>query len=106
LNSGRAGEVYNISAGAEKSNLEVVRAILKALGRDGGLIELVDDRPGHDVRYSLDSSKLRRQLGWKPEHSFDEGMRETVRWYIENEWWWRGLADERALSPAPWRLAW
>jgi len=99
LNSGRPGEVYNISAGAEKSNLEVVRAILKALGRDGGLIELVDDRPGHDVRYSLDSSKLRRQLGWKPEHSFDEGMRETVRWYVENEWWWRGLADERALEP-------
>jgi len=69
------------------------------------LIEFVEDRPGHDIRYSLDSSKI-RSLGWKPKHNFKEGLEETVEWYLENEWWWQPLADEKLLHPAPWKLKW
>jgi dTDP-glucose 4,6-dehydratase len=69
------------------------------------LIEFVEDRPGHDVRYSLDSSKIRR-LGWKPGNSFKEGIRKTVEWYMGNEWWWKPLADERILHPTQWKLKW
>lgn len=106
LNSGSTGEIYNVSSDAEKTNLEVVRTILKALGKDDSLIEFVEDRPGHDVRYSLDSSKLRRELGWKPKHSFEKGIQDTVRWYAENKEWWKALVDEKILSPTPWKLAW
>uniref|UniRef100_A0A7C3ET94 NAD(P)-binding domain-containing protein n=1 Tax=Candidatus Methanomethylicus mesodigestus TaxID=1867258 RepID=A0A7C3ET94_9CREN len=66
-------------------------------------MEHVEDRPGHDLRYSLDSSKARRELGWHPRHSFDEALKKTVDWYVNNEWWWLPLADERTLSPAPWK---
>ena len=106
LREGRKGEIYNISAGEEKTNLEVVKTILKIMGKDEDLIEFVEDRPGHDVRYSLDSTKIREELGWKPKHSFEEGIRKTVKWYLENEWWWRPLADERTLHPTPWKLRW
>ncbi len=106
MNSGKPGEIYNVSSAAKKTNLEVVRIILEALGIDENAIEFVEDRPGHDLRYSLDSSKLRRELGWRPVHSFEQGIRETVRWYIENRGWWEALADERILSPTPWKLAW
>lgn len=106
LNSGRPGEIYNVSSDAEKTNLEVVRTILESLGKDERSMEFVEDRPGHDVRYSLDSSKLRRELGWKPEHSFELGILDTVRWYAENKEWWKVLADEKTLSPTPWKLKW
>lgn len=106
LNSGKPGEIYNVSSDAERTNLEVVGTILEALGKDSRSMEFVEDRPGHDVRYSLDSSKLRRELGWRPEHSFERGIRETVEWYAENKEWWKALADEKTLSPAPWKLAW
>lgn len=106
LNFGKPGEIYNVSSDAEKTNLEVVKTILEALGRDAHSMELVEDRPGHDVRYSLDSSKLRRELGWKPEHGFEQGIQDTVRWYAENKDWWKALADEKTLSPIPWKLAW
>jgi dTDP-glucose 4,6-dehydratase len=69
------------------------------------LIEFVEDRPGHDLRYSLDSSKM-RELGWKPEHKFEEGLKETIEWYLKNEWWWKPLADEKILYPTPWKLEW
>lgn len=105
MKKGKAGEVYNISSGEERTNLEVVRALLRIMGKDEGHIEQVEDRPGHDLRYSLDSSKL-RGLGWRPERRFEEGLRETVEWYSKNEGWWMPLADERTLSPAPWKLAW
>jgi len=74
LMSGREGEIYNISAGEEKTNLQVAKTILEMLGKGEDLIEFVDDRPGHDVRYSLDSSKIREQLGWRPQRSFAEGI--------------------------------
>ncbi len=106
LNSGRPGEIYNVSSDAEKTNLEVVRTILEALGKDERSMEFVEDRPGHDLRYSLDSAKLRRELGWKPEHSFEKGIEDTVHWYAENKEWWKTLADEKTLSPTPWKLAW
>lgn len=105
MKKGKAGEVYNISSGEERTNLEVVRELLRIMGKDEGHIEQVEDRPGHDLRYSLDSSKL-RGLGWRPERGFEEGLRETVEWYSKNDGWWKPLADERTLHPAPWKLSW
>ncbi|HQD27456.1 MAG TPA: dTDP-glucose 4,6-dehydratase [Methanoculleus thermophilus] len=90
LRHGEPGEIYNIGGGNEKSNLEITEGILKALGKDGSMVEYVPDRPGHDWRYSLDSSKL-RAMGWKPELDFETALRSTVQWYTENEWWWRPL---------------
>ena len=104
LEEGKKGEIYNISSKEEKTNLEVVSEILRIMDRPD-LIEFVEDRPGHDIRYSLDSSKI-RELGWKPKHSFKKGIEETVKWYLENEWWWKPLADKNILHPAPWELEW
>ncbi|MEN3051688.1 MAG: dTDP-glucose 4,6-dehydratase [Candidatus Methanosuratincola petrocarbonis] len=103
---GKPGGIYNISAGNELDNLSLVKRILRTLGLSDSLIEHVGDRPGHDFRYSLDSSKTRKELGWAPRHSFDEALKKTVEWYVENEWWWCPIADERVLSPAPWNLKW
>ena len=90
LQYGEPGEVYNIGGGAEKTNLEITEKILELLGKDESMIEYVPDRKGHDFRYSLDFGKL-RALGWKPAYSFDDALAATVRWYAENEWWWRPL---------------
>jgi dTDP-glucose 4,6-dehydratase len=87
---GKKGEIYNVSAGNERKNIEVVKKILRIMNKPEDLIEFVEDRPGHDVRYSLDSTKL-RNLGWKPETSFEEGLERTVKWYIENKSWWKNL---------------
>jgi dTDP-glucose 4,6-dehydratase len=106
MKSGKPGEIYNVSSGVEKNNLEIVRTIIKSLGKDESSLEYVEDRPGHDLRYSLDSMKLRRELGWKPLHSFEQGIEDTVRWYAKNEGWWKALADEKTLSATPWKLAW
>ena len=106
MEKGGRREVYNISSGEERTNLEVVKTILEIMGKDESLIEYVEDRPGHDVRYSLDSWKIMRELKWRPKISFEEGIRRTVEWYLQNEWWWRPLADERVLHPTPWKLRW
>jgi len=103
---GKAGEVYNVSSGSELDNIEVVSSVLGIMGKPEGLIEYVEDRPGHDVRYSLDSSKIRNQLGWKPRHKFREALVKTVDWYLKNERWWKPLADEEVLHPTPWKLRW
>ena len=87
---GKHGEAYNIGAGDEQTNIGVVKSILKALNKPESLMEFVTDRPGHDFRYSLATDKV-KELGWKPEHSFEEGLVETVNWYVENEWWWKTL---------------
>jgi len=87
---GKTGEIYNISAGNEKSNLEVTRAILHLLDKPSKLIAFTTDRLGHDYRYSLDCSKL-KALGWLPQISFEDGLAQTVRWYQENEPWWSSL---------------
>ena len=93
LENGLPGEAYNIGGGEEKTNLEITHTILGLLGKDELMIEYVEDRKGHDFRYSLDFSKL-REMGWVPSFSFDEAMTATVRWYVENEWWWRPLLKE------------
>jgi dTDP-glucose 4,6-dehydratase len=91
LAKGRPGEVYNVGAGLEAANIEIVRLILDLLGKPDSLIKMVKDRPGHDRRYAMDSSKLRRQLGWAPKIPFEEGLRSTVAWYLEHEQWWRRI---------------
>lgn len=90
LTRGRIGETYLIGADGERSNVDVLREILRAFGRDEDDFDWVRDRPGHDRRYAIDSTKLRRELGWEPEHTdFAEGLAETIQWYRENETWWR-----------------
>ena len=106
LFKGKSGEIYNISAGNEYQNIEVVKRILQIMDKPEDLIEFVADRPGHDIRYSLDSSKIRDELGWRPRYSFDEALEETVNWYLDNEKWWRPLANEKILHPTPWKLKW
>jgi dTDP-glucose 4,6-dehydratase len=103
LSKGQPGQTYNVAAGNEVPNVEIVRKILKQLGKDHHLIAFVEDRPGHDMRYSLDSSRIRTELGWKPRHSFEKALKETVDWYVHNEWWWKPLATEQILNPTPWK---
>ena len=88
---GRAGEVYNIGADAEKTNLEITQTILQRLGKDTGLIRHVKGRPGHDRRYAIDSSKIQTELGWRPATSFETGMSNTIDWYVRNESWWKKI---------------
>jgi len=106
IEKGKAGDIYNISAGNEMANLEVVEALLELLGKSKDLIEFVEDRPGHDLRYSLDSSKIRSELGWRPKRSFKEALEETTEWYVKNESWWKTLASRKVLHPTPWKLEW
>ena len=89
LTKGEIGETYLIGADGEKNNIDVLRAILREMGKDADDFDWVRDRPGHDRRYAIDSSKLRRELGWKPIHTdFDEGLRDTIAWYEGNRDWW------------------
>ena len=94
LHKGVAGEVYNITTGDEISNIELTKQILGELGKDKDSIEYVKDRPGHDFRYALTNDRL-QDLGWSPETSFTEGVKETVAWYRDNEWWWKKLKDAK-----------
>jgi dTDP-glucose 4,6-dehydratase len=91
LRRGRTGEAYNIGAGNERPNLDVVQAILARLGKPESLIAHVPDRPGHDRRYALDSSKLRNELGWKPARDFTGTLHDTVDWYVANPGWWQAI---------------
>jgi dTDP-glucose 4,6-dehydratase len=106
LEGGEPGEIYNVSSGNELDNLTLVKKILKIMGKSEDLIEFVEDRPGHDVRYSLDSSKIRRELQWKPKYSLEDALKNTVEWYLTNESWWKPLANENVLHPTPWKLKW
>jgi dTDP-glucose 4,6-dehydratase len=91
LHHGKIGEVYNIGGNNEKPNIEIVKLILKNLKKPESLITYVKDRPGHDRRYAIDSSKIQRQLGWKPSYTFEQGIVETIKWYVENETWWKRI---------------
>jgi dTDP-glucose 4,6-dehydratase len=95
LMQGRAGEIYNIGAENERTNLELVRAILSHLEKSEELIKFVPDRPGHDRRYAIDSSKIRNEIGWKPLHSLERGLSETIEWYRQNQPWWREVQRSR-----------
>lgn len=95
LENGRIGEIYNIGGHNEKANIDVVRTILKAVGKDESLITYVKDRPGHDMRYAIDPTKIHNELGWKPETLFNEGIQKTIDWYLNNrEWWQKILSGE------------
>ena len=93
LENGRVGEVYNIGGHNEKTNLEVVKTVLRILGKSESLISFVKDRPGHDMRYAIDPTKIRNELGWYPETSFDEGIEKTVKWFLENKPWWENIIN-------------
>ena len=101
---GVSGEVYNITAWNEISNKIIVEKILELLGKSNDLIEFVDDRPGHDKRYSIDASKIQNEIGWKPKYEFKQALNETVEWYIKNQSWWDPLVDEKSLHSQPWTL--
>lgn len=95
LTKGEIGETYLIGADGEKNNIDVLRAILAEMGKDADDFDWVKDRPGHDRRYAIDSTKLRRELGWQPKHTnFDEGLRDTIAWYEDNRDWWEGSKQE------------
>ncbi|HHS96982.1 MAG TPA: dTDP-glucose 4,6-dehydratase [Chloroflexi bacterium] len=90
LHKGQPGEIYNLGTGVETRNIDMARAILDILGKPYSLIRYVKDRPGHDRRYALDIGKI-RALGWESRHTFEQALEKTVRWYVENEWWWRPI---------------
>lgn len=87
LHKGKVGEVYNIGGNNEKANIEIVKLIISNLGKSEDLIKYVQDRPGHDRRYAIDNSKITRELGWSPSYTFEQGIKETIEWYLANEEW-------------------
>ena len=91
IHHGREGEVYNVGGRNERSNLEVVKTILKELGKPEELITFVKDRPGHDLRYAIDPTKIKNELGWEPKTSFEEGIKKTIKWYLDNRDWWEEI---------------
>lgn len=93
IHKGRVGEIYNVGGHNERTNLEVVKTILKALGKPESLIHHVADRPGHDLRYAIDPTKLETELGWKPQYSFDTGIVQTIEWYLTHKEWWRRIVS-------------
>jgi len=106
ITNGKSGEVYNITAWNEITNKTIVEKILDLLGKPKNLIEYVGDRPGHDRRYSIDSSKIQKETGWKPKYEFEQALKETVEWYTKNQKWWEPLVDEKTIHPQPWTLSW
>ncbi|MBN1967615.1 MAG: dTDP-glucose 4,6-dehydratase [Anaerolineae bacterium] len=97
LHQGVAGEAYNVAGENEQHNIDVIRMLLAALGKPESLLRYVIDRPGHDRRYAMNCDKL-RALGWQRQHAFEEALRDTVRWYVENEWWWRKIKTGEYLE--------
>ena len=95
LHKGKCGQVYNIGGSNEKHNIDIVKLILAELGKPEKLITFVKDRLGHDRRYAIDASKIRRELGWSPSVTFEEGIKKTIRWYLDNKWWWEKLLKNR-----------
>ena len=98
LHKGRIGEVYNVGGHNEKSNIEVVKTLLRILGKDESLIRYVKDRPGHDMRYAIDPTKIQNELGWEPETSFNDGLRKTVNWYLANTEWWQNIINGEYMN--------
>ena len=105
IHEGRPGETYHVGSGREASIAEIADLVLGALGKPDSLKRIVPDRPGHDRRYLLDSSKLRRELGWQPSIEFEKGMADTVRWYGSNRAWWEPLRDRAPIREDTWGMA-
>ena len=102
IERGKSGESYNVSSGNEIDNISIVKKILSIMNKSNDNMEFVDDRPGHDFRYSLDSSRIRNRLNWSENTSFEKGLEKTIQWYIDNKTWWEGL-DEKILNSTPWK---
>jgi len=102
LVKGKSGESYNISAGNEIDNITIIKKILTIIGKPLENIEFVEDRPGHDFRYSMDSTKIRNTLGWSQGGGFEDRLKKTIDWYLENKDWWKNL-DQKILDSAPWK---
>ena len=102
LMNGKSGQTYNISANNEINNLEIVNKILEIMGKSSDLIEFVEDRPGHDQRYSLDSSKIKNEFGWSTKINFEDGLRKTIEWYEQNFSYYESISNE-ILKPTPWK---
>ena len=98
LEKGETGNVYNIGGNSEKTNLEVIKILLRVLNKPESLIEYVKDRPGHDRRYAMDNSHIKDKLGWAPKRSFEEGLKETVDWYAAHSEWWKRVKSGRYLD--------
>jgi dTDP-glucose 4,6-dehydratase len=103
LDRGEPGETYNVGSGVEKSIEEIAEAVLEHTGKPASLKTIVPDRPGHDRRYLLDSTKIREQLGWREETGWEDGIAQTVDWYAENREWWEPLRDRAPVDEAAWR---
>lgn len=88
IHKGRVGEVYNVGGHNEMKNIDIVKLICKELGKPESLITHVTDRKGHDLRYAIDPTKIHNELGWLPETKFEDGIKETIRWYLDNRKWW------------------
>ena len=101
--NGKSGESYNISASNEINNITIVKKILELMNKSEDLIEFVEDRPGHDFRYSMDSQKTKKELNWQTKVNFDEGIKITVDWYISNREWWKNIA-KNSLNQTPWKI--
>lgn len=93
LQEGKIGEVYNVGGNNEKPNIEIVKLIISALGKSESLIKYVQDRPGHDRRYAIDNTKITTELGWKPSYTFEQGMKETIEWYVQNQEWIKNIVS-------------
>jgi len=102
LMKGKSGESYNVSANNELDNLTIVKKILSMMGKSADLIEFVEDRPGHDFRYSLNSSKIKKQLGWSVKTDFEKGLEKTIKWYLSHSDWWKNLS-KKILNATPWK---
>ena len=106
ISKGKSGEVYNITSYEEISNKTIVEKIIQILDKSKDMIEFVDDRPGHDKRYSINCSKIQNKIGWHPKFDFDDALKQTIQWYLQNQSWWEPLIDERTLHSQPWTLDW
>jgi dTDP-glucose 4,6-dehydratase len=102
LLKGKSGRSYNISSNNEIDNLTIVTKILEIMNKSNDLIEFVEDRPGHDLRYSMDSSKISKELEWKYNTNFEQGLEKTIEWYIQHEEYWKDLPSE-IFDPTPWK---
>jgi dTDP-glucose 4,6-dehydratase len=98
LQRGKDGEIYNIGGNCEKRNIDVVKMILERLGKPESLIKFVKDRPGHDLRYAMDTSKMKEEFGWEPKVSFEKGVEKTIEWYLNNEQWWKEIINGEYLE--------